>query len=810
MADSRARFQAAMDLVDRALDLSEADRAALLVRECADLELRATVERLLRADANDSEVLSGPAIVPPELSAMLAPDVREEPGALVGAFRLVSILGKGGMGEVWVAERMGADFEQKVALKLLPPGDDELGATARFRRERQILARLSHPRIARFLDGGVTPDGRAWLAMELVEGLSLVEHCKSKALDVDARLRLFVEVCDGVQFAHANLVVHRDLKPTNVLIDANGNPKLLDFGIAKLLADEDDATLTHLGDRPMTPDYAAPEQVRGEAITTATDVWALGVILHELLTGLRPFRTFGKTRSEIERAIVESTPTRPSSLVTDGRKLSADLDAIVLKTLRREPEERYGSVFALAADVRRYLDGAAVEARGGATGYLIRTTLRRHRVAFGFSALVVAALVAGLASTIWQARRAREEARKAEQAQEFLTSMLRDFDPNEQGGRVVTQSDILARGEARVSKELGDQPEVQARLLRVFAETWLNLGEYAHARAAAERALALQRRTLGSRSIEVAKTLRVLGTIEFDEAKLFEAGRDYDEGLSIAREKEGSSGLTVAGLLNDQAGVKRRLSDFEQAETLRRESLEIYRRTLGEEHAETLGVMNDLAVLLGDQARFAESTALLRRTCPLLAKARGENHPDALQCRENLSRDLIGMGEYDEADATLRDVVARRIAVQGEGSKDISHTLAMRARGLDARGRSEEAIVLYDDALARMTKLFGNDHFEVAATNARKARALRHAGRVAEAEALARAALSICRTRLGEDKPQTARARAELGAALLALHRDDEGRTELMRAIADLEKTLGPKHPDTAAARADLLAAPTR
>ena len=511
-------------------------------------------------------------------------------GERIGPFRVVSFLGRGGMGEVWVAEREGADFEQRVALKLLP-GE---GRAARFLRERQILARLSHPHIARLLDGGVTPEGRPWLAMELVEGLALLEHCVTKELDLDARLRLFVAVCDAVQFAHRNLVVHRDLKPGNILVDANGEPKLLDFGIAKLLG-EDDASgtqLTHVGERPMTPDYASPEQVRGEDITTATDVWALGVVLHELVTGVRPHR--GNVR-EIERAILESTPARPSSRVEGAlrRRLRGDLDAIVLKALRREIDERYPSAEALAADVRRHLEGAPVSARGGATGYLIRATVRRHRLAFGFSGLVVAALVAGLVGTMWQARRAREEARKAEQAEEFLADMLRAFDPTEQGGQPVTQSEILARGEARVTEELGDQPEVQARLLRVFAETWLNLGEHDRALAAAEKALALQRAALGPRNAEIAKTLKILGDVHFDQARLDDAERAYTEALSITRDDESPDGPTAAKLLNDLAGVKRRTADFDEAEKLRRRALAIDEKTLGDAHAQTLGVRND-------------------------------------------------------------------------------------------------------------------------------------------------------------------------------------------------------------------------
>ena len=521
MTTERDRFRVVMDLVDAALDLPAAERDAMLARDCADDDVRAEAKRLLDADARAGDFLDEPAAH------------RIRAGAMIGPFRLATLLGRGGMGEVWIGERV-SDFEQKVAVKLLPIGDDS--ATARFVRERQILARLAHPRIAKLLDGGVTAEGRPWLAMELVEGLALMDHVTTNDLDIDARLALFVEICDAVQFAHQNLVVHRDLKPSNVIVTTAGDPKLLDFGIAKLL-ESDDHGLTKTNERPMTLDYAAPEQVRGDVVTTASDVWALGVILHELLTGVRPYGA--TSRVDLEQAILAAAPTRPSSSATsrsDKRELRGDLDAIVLKAMRRDPTERYASVEALATDVRYRLDHAPVVARGGARAYLIRTAMRRHRVAFVVSALVLTSLVVGLVSTLWQARRAREEARRAEQAQEFLISMLRAFDPREGGDKPITQRDILERGEARVS-ELSAQPEVQARLLQVFAETWYGMGEYDRAKIPGERALEIERRKLGSRSsIEVASTLIVLGDIDFEKGDFVASARKFEEALSIARE----------------------------------------------------------------------------------------------------------------------------------------------------------------------------------------------------------------------------------------------------------------------------------
>jgi eukaryotic-like serine/threonine-protein kinase len=594
------RFRVTMEWLDRALDLPESQRARLLETECKDPEIRREVARLLAADARAGEgFLSSPAATLARVSVV-------GPGSEIGPFRLVSLLGEGGMGQVWVATRIQGDFEQKVAVKLLPASGDTT-SEARFRRERRILARLSHPNIARLLDGGVTPDGRAWLAMELVLGLDLMEHCAKHDLDVEARLSIFEKVCAAVQFAHQSLVVHRDLKPSNILVTSDGTPKLLDFGIAKLVEPTDDGALTRTNERPMTLDYAAPEQVRGDIVTTAADVWALGAVLHELLTGLRPYRTTGKGRGEIERAILAAVPSRPSTHVEAApvpgqprsrspellrRRLRGDLDAIVLKAMRADPTDRYPSAEALGADVRRHLERAPVAARGDATSYLVRAMIRRHRAVFAFSAIALATVLVGLVGTLWQARRAREQTRKAELAEAFLVGMLRAFDPQAAGGKPITQRDILEGGEARLD-ELADQPEVQARLLQVFAETWYGLEEYARARRPAERALAIERRTAGPRSVEVGKTLELLGSIDFDHGRIAESEGEYDEARAVALEAEGPSGVLYAQVLNDLAGVKRRLHDFPEAERLRRASLDIYRRVRGPRDPATVGVMND-------------------------------------------------------------------------------------------------------------------------------------------------------------------------------------------------------------------------
>jgi len=784
----KERFARVMALVDEALDLPERDREAKLAAE-GDEAIRAEARKLLVADARAGDFLEEPAAK------------RARAGTRVGPFRLVSLLGRGGMGEVWIADREGADFEQRVALKLLPLTDE--ASVARFRRERQILARLAHPRIAKLVDGGVTDEGRPWLAMELVDGVDLVAHAKKNDLDVEARLRLFADVCDAVQFAHQNLVVHRDLKPSNVLVTEEGAPKLLDFGIAKLL-ESDDRDLTRTNERPMTLDYAAPEQVRGQAITTATDVWALGVMLHELLTGVRPYR--GDDRLEVERAILAATPTRPSSSIDDRRtkrRVRGDLDAIVLKALRAEPKDRYPTAEALAADVRRHLDHAPVEARGGARSYLLRAMIRRHRVAFAVTSVLALSLVLGMASTLWQARRAREEARKAQQTQDFIISILQAFDPHKAGGKTITQRDILERGEARVA-ELGDEPEVQARLLDVFAETWYGMDEFERARKPATRALEIQERVFGKGSLEAAKTTLLLGEIDYEEGDYLGAQTIYERLVPVFEKLESESGIELARTLTNLAGCDRRLTRYADAERHRRRALAIYEKRLGEDDPVTIDVKADLAVLVGDEGRYAEALALLEKACPAFARTLGAAHPYTLRCRTNIAPDLIELGRFAEADTILLDVRAKEIAVHGDDFVDIAYTDEWRALALDGLGRRDEAVALMDDAIARRTKVFGQSTPELAMMWVRDARVLRHAGRYADSEAAARRAIDIVTPKLGPDHATVGRARFELGEALESEARTAEATGELRRAADILERTLGEDHPETARARAAL------
>ena len=431
------------------------------------------------------------------------------PGDEVERWRLMSVLGRGGMGEVFLAERTGGDFAQRVALKLLRPGSLQLGLHERFVQERRILARLEHPRIARLVDGGVAPDGSPFLALEYVSGLPITDWCRERRATVEERLRVLLEVCDAVQYAHGQLVVHRDLKPANTLVDADGHARLLDFGIAKLLDPGEASPAEGTILRAMTPSYAAPEQIRGAPVSAATDVWALGVMLFELLAGARPFG--GGDPHTLEHAVLVEDAPRPSDVaVADAsrpegrqlvRRLRGDLDRIVLRALAKEPERRYGSVEALAGDLRRHLAGLPVAARGDSFGYRAAKFLRRHRLTVAAAVALIATLVAGFAATAWQAARARREAASARReavrsqaALGFLADLFALSDPAQSKGKVYTDAEMLQIALTRIERDLAGQPDLQAPLYAPAGAILWQRGEHELGVVAARRALAVEER----------------------------------------------------------------------------------------------------------------------------------------------------------------------------------------------------------------------------------------------------------------------------------------------------------------------------
>ncbi|MEO7795025.1 MAG: serine/threonine-protein kinase, partial [Thermoanaerobaculia bacterium] len=406
-------------------------------------------------------------------AAASAPGTPDTPGTpemeTIGPYRLVRCLGEGGMGEVFLAERSDGEFEQRVALKRIRAGLDSEAIAERFLRERQILARLDHPGIAHLLDGGSTDEGEPYFVLEHVEGLPITVWCEQCTAPLDMRLRLMIEVAEAVDAAHRQLVVHRDLKPTNILVTASGRVKLLDFGIAKLLQPEAfDERQTQVGGQPLTPAYAAPEQILGEAVTTATDVYSMGALLFELLTGRPPFDRSGRPLPALVRSVDSETLERPSVVAAGADageperetlrgfapRLEGDLDSIVLKALNRDPTRRYPSAAALGDDLRRFLSGRPVKARPDSAGYRLRKFIGRHSLGVAAGIVALAAVIAGIGVVFWQNGVARDEARRAERVKSFLIELFREADPSQTLGETITAREILAKGAQRLEEQL--------------------------------------------------------------------------------------------------------------------------------------------------------------------------------------------------------------------------------------------------------------------------------------------------------------------------------------------------------------------
>jgi serine/threonine-protein kinase len=631
------RLQRIQELFWEALELEGEERARFLSQLRAENpDLTQEVETLLLADGAAGDFLEIP---PADLSSILEGRTKKlGPGDRIGPYALVKLLGRGGMGSVYLAERADAEYSKQVAIKVVRAGMDSEEILARFWQERQILASLEHPNIARLLDGGTTPDGRPYLVMEYVDEESIDAYCERRKLSIDERLRLFQTVCAAVEHAHRNLVVHRDLKPRNILVTAAGEPKLLDFGIAKLLSPLDgpaDAAATRTGLRPMSPEYASPEQVRGEPITTSTDVYALGLVLYQLLTGERPQQLDNLSLAEIERVVCEQEPEKPSvatgrlqrSASSDRlrRKLAGDLDTIVMKALRKEPERRYQTVRDLSEDIRRYLSGLPVKARPDTLRYRTAKFVRRHSVGVAAAALVAISLVAGMAGTMWQTQqaarerdRARTEAETAAQIASFLTELFQASNPEETLGDTIPVRQILERGYRRIQETLQDQPEVRATMLTVLGRVYADLGRYDDARALLEEALTLRRQVYGTPDPHVAETLETLATLVRDSRKFKDSEPLYREAIAMRRLLAASGEHGTAGellLADDLIGLAYSLRDLGQpdsAETFVRQALEIRRRRLGEDHPDVIETMISLAYVHRAQGELDEAEALYR------------------------------------------------------------------------------------------------------------------------------------------------------------------------------------------------------
>lgn len=872
------RWQRVEALYEEALQRAPAERSSFLDEACGDDSvLREEVHNLLAEHEADPDFLGEPLIIGQE-------DPEE-----IGPYRLERLIGQGGMGRVYVAVRDDGEFRQRVAIKIIRRGFDTDEILQRFRVERQILAGLHHPHVARLLDGGTTEEGLPYFVMEYIEGEPITTYCDNHRLSIDERLKLFQQVCLTVQYAHQSLIVHRDLKPSNILIKADGTPKLLDFGIAKLLDPAQahlSVAVTQTGMRVMTPEYASPEQVRGEAVTTATDVYALGVLLYELLTGSRPYRLASRVQRELERVICEEEPLKPSTAVTEAatevesasqgddgdpltpvlaaelrgteadrlrRRLSGDLDNIVLMAMRKEPSRRYTSAEQLAEDLHRHLRGMPVIAQPDSLRYRTRKFVQRHR--FGVVALssILVLLIVSTVSLALQSERIRAKAAevsrerdRAEQVVDFLVGLFEASDPSKAGGETVTARALLESGTASVERELEHQPEVQATMMAVLGRVYTSLGLYDRAEELARRALRLRRELYSDEHVEIARSLNDLGLImdqvsRYEEAdSLFRAalvmrenllGTDdldvaeslqhlgwlslkmgrygeadslYRRALAIRRSHRGEEHPDVAETLNDLGILYRRQGWYDDAEQTHREALAIRRAAFGDRHRWVGQSLNNWAIVMENQGDHAAAESLLTQAVAVWAHVLGEQHPDVVLAQSNLAKQHFHQGNYETADSLFRHVLEMQRERLGERHRNVALTLTDLGQIRHRWGRLVEAESYYRRALEIRRGLFGDTHQEIGWSLENLAAIEKDQGRFGEAERLYREALDIYRSALRHDHPEISGPLIGMGDLMMERGNPHEAEGWLRDAYHLRRKAYGDDHRSTAQAALSL------
>ena len=800
---------------EQATALPPEERAAWLLSEHADDEdLRREVEEMLAADAGDSSI--GQSV---QQAVEDTVEVDDEPvPERIGIYRVLGEIGRGGLATVLLAERDDEAYQLQVAIKLVRRGLDTADLLKRLRQERQILARLDHPHIARLLDGGSTDDGRPYVVMERIEGMPIDRYCRQHRLDLRDRLRLFVAVCEAVAYAHRNLIIHRDIKPANILVTADGTPKLLDFGIAKLLRPDQhaprDAAHTVPGLRMLTPEYASPEQIQGRSLTTAADVYALGVLLYELLVGERPHQLDRIDAQTLEQVICNTQPEAPSQRVqrqkrkssgeasADGApddpistfavpaaRLRGDLDTIVLAALRKEPERRYPSVEQLTEDIERHLDNLPIRARRDSTTYRLGKFVRRHRagVAIGLSLitiLIAATLITARQAHIAEQQRQRAEAESArsERVSELLVKIFEVSDPSEARGNTITAREILDRAADQLD-DLGDQPADLAAMAETMGRVYRGLGLLEPAGRLLDTSLEQRRALWGDEHPEVADSLALLGEVRYDQGRLAESMEMVSEALDMRRRLLGEQDAATLASLNDLAALKFHLGELGEAEELLRLNLETRRKLLGDEHADVANARDNLATVLQKLGRNQEAESLFREALELRIRLHGQDHPDVASTRGDLAALLHSAGRAEEAEPLYRQVLADQIRVLGEDHVRVALTSANLAALLRNRGKEQEAESLLIRAIEIQRLRRGPESLNVSYPMVTLADLYRSRGGqndLAQAETLYREALDIRRQALSPEHPDLAAplegwARLELARALKSSDPESRG-----------------------------------
>jgi serine/threonine-protein kinase len=690
------------------------------------------------------------------------------------------------MGVVYLAERADEHFEKRVALKLMPRGLETREKERRFLIERQILARLEHPGIARLLDGGVTDEGFPYLVMEHIDGEPIDDYCRNRSLSVRERLELMKEVCAAVQYAHQNLVVHRDLKPSNILVTSDGEIKLLDFGVGKILEETEDDPATVF--QPLTPEYASPEQVENQPVSTATDVYSLGVLLYRLLTGTTPHRLSSSSSGTPDAERAQTTTKPPSRAVgtasqtAEGeapplppqklqRRLEGDLDTIVLKALRMEPERRYTSVGELSDDIERHLEGRPIHARRSTWRYRAGKFVGRHRISVAAGALMAFLVVAGVTAIAWQGRiaaherdRARVEAQRAERVADFLSELFDAANPRREQGEQITARELLHQAETRIRTELAEEPELRAQLLDVMARAYSGIGDFDKALDLARDAVAALRGRGLESNLELAKSLTTQGAIHFARGEYDEGDAALVESAQLHEAEDPVSTEDMAVTLGHLAQVRNAVGKVEEAEAMLHRALSIWRQSGNEEQVALTNHI--LATALENRGDLETALQLKQESLAVLRRLHGEENPVVAQLTNNVAFNLHNSGRFDEAEELYRQALAVSERRLGPGHVEVAEVLSNIGRVLMDQGRYVDAEPLAQRAAEIMIQSVDEDHFQRIACEINLASCQSSLGQHDSAIAAYRSTLDRFSRLLGEEHQATARVKSLLAQSL--------------------------------------------
>ena len=730
----------------------------------------------------------------------------------IGPYRLIRKLGIGGMATVWLAERSDRLIDRPVALKLPHPSLASVFAD-RVARERDLLAKLDHPNIARLYDAGVTGDGQPFLALEYVDGTPIDKYCQQQNMTVNARVRMFASVIDAVAHAHAKLIVHRDIKPNNVLVNDRSEVRLLDFGIAKLIGDDNvvaETELTRIGGRAMTLAYASPEQLRGDLLTVAADVFSLGVLLYELLCGKRPHWELSGVA--LEHAVQNDDPIHPSAATenpADAGEIVGDLDVIVMKALAKEPERRYSTCHAMGEDLRRFLANEPVVARPTSLRYRVGKFAARHKAGIGAALTVAMALVIvaviSLYAAIGSARSARqlaEERDKAEQISDFLTGIFELSSPNRTQGQTVTALELLNRGTERIRNEITTQPLRQASLMDTIARVYAEMNQFDAARELLFESRQLRRDHGDSESAEYADSSELLATLVEVDGALDDAETLFQEALRI-RQDVGDDKKTASSLLL-VGRVRHKKGQVDAAESLYRQALAL-RRSVDQEDDEMLAnALGYIGSILQQRGEIAEAESLQLEALAIRRRLYTDDHLSFMESHYNLGVVYTEKGELETAIEHFQEglrIAEKLVDKEDHGKAFFFAGLGNLHERLNDLGKAESA---YEQAMLAFAAGVGRDHWNTGIAQGNLGRVLVKLERFEQAESLLRQGISSLRSGVPAHR-YLPRMEAYLGRSLLALGRPDDAIPLLEQALAALEEANGPDHLYTQEAR-DFLA----